>query len=132
LWWGIFPTTVVRTRDRAHEFIEPGTAFLDRGQLLCGLVLNDLDCMTLRRIQAEQSCASLSLDHEHTGRNVLVPESLGYESRLELPHQFHRQRALQEFVSVLFDRMLVQRRMDILDAAVVRPGNGGDPLVPAG
>jgi hypothetical protein len=37
------------------------------------------------------------------------PERLDDESRFELveSHQFHRQRALQKFVAVLFDRMPV-------------------------
>jgi hypothetical protein len=95
-------------------------------------MLNDLDCMTLRRIQTEQSCSPFeSLGHEHASRNVPVPESLALKRHLELvePHQLQGKRALQVPLAVKLNRVAIEGRIHLVDAAVVRPGNGVHALV---
>jgi hypothetical protein len=54
-----------------------------------------------------------------------------FRRHLELvePHQLQRQRALQEAIAVELDRMSIQRRVHLVDGAIVRPGNGVDALV---
>ena len=48
-------------------------------------MLDDLDRMAQRRIEAKQGRPSLcNFYHEHASRNVLVPESLALEGHLQL------------------------------------------------
>src|SRR5215471_15429530 len=83
-------------------------------------------------IQAQQCRTTFSdLDQEHTSRNVPVLESLVAEGLLQLVklHQFHRECALQEHVSIKLDRMMIQGRVHFRDRAAVIPGNASDAFL---
>jgi hypothetical protein len=95
-------------------------------------MLDDRDCVALRRIQTEQSCPAFQdFHHERSGCRFPIFDRLALERHFELiqPHQLEGQRALQIGITVQLDRMSIERCMHGVDRAIVCPGNGVDALV---
>ena len=68
------------------------------------------------------------LHHQRSGCRIPIFDRFALEGHLELiqSHQLKGERALQEAVAIKLDGMSIQRRMDVVDRAVVCPGNGVD------
>jgi hypothetical protein len=84
------------------------------------------------RIEAKQSGAPFrNLDQKHSGRDVLVHESLVAKSRLQFVqlNQLHRKRSLEEFISVQLNRVVIERCIHLIDRAAMILGDAPDAFV---